>query len=302
MFERFTEPARRAIFFGRFEASTLGSPWIEAEHLLLGLLREDRVLPHDLSIEAKIAIRKRIEEQRGTASIPTSVDLPLSRDSQHILHFAAEESDKLRHNSIDTGHLVLGLLRIDCLASSLLRQHGIEYESYRQNIHLPIPEKPLAALNFDPAPPSLVPLLQRLQGLVDATLPHLAGYSEADSDKILKRKPWTRKEALGHLVDCASSHHQWFARALTESSVTILSYPQDNWVTAQSYRDFSWPVLVDLWGSLNDLLIHVLTHIPEEKVNTPCRIGVEAPIPLSILVTRYALHCEDVAGQIVARL
>jgi len=36
MFERFTEGARRAIFFARYEASQYGSRFIETEHLLLG--------------------------------------------------------------------------------------------------------------------------------------------------------------------------------------------------------------------------------------------------------------------------
>jgi ATP-dependent Clp protease ATP-binding subunit ClpC len=44
MFERYTEGARRAIFFARFEASQYGSQFIETEHLLLGLLREGRSL------------------------------------------------------------------------------------------------------------------------------------------------------------------------------------------------------------------------------------------------------------------
>ena len=37
MFERYTEKARRVIFFARYEASQFGSPYIETEHLLLGL-------------------------------------------------------------------------------------------------------------------------------------------------------------------------------------------------------------------------------------------------------------------------
>ncbi len=44
MFERYTEKARRVIFFARYEASQYGSPYIETEHLLLGLLREDKAL------------------------------------------------------------------------------------------------------------------------------------------------------------------------------------------------------------------------------------------------------------------
>src|SRR5438132_251355 len=44
MFERYTEKARRVIFFARYEASQFGSPYIETEHLLLGRLRESSLL------------------------------------------------------------------------------------------------------------------------------------------------------------------------------------------------------------------------------------------------------------------
>ena len=52
MFERYTEKARRVIFLARYEASNYGSPYIETEHLLLGLIREtvgSRVLPLAIS-------------------------------------------------------------------------------------------------------------------------------------------------------------------------------------------------------------------------------------------------------------
>jgi ATP-dependent Clp protease ATP-binding subunit ClpC len=39
VFERYNEKPRRSIFFARYEASQFGSPEIESEHLLLGLLR-----------------------------------------------------------------------------------------------------------------------------------------------------------------------------------------------------------------------------------------------------------------------
>ena len=42
MFERYTERARRVIFFARYEASQFGSEYIQTEHLLLGLAREKR--------------------------------------------------------------------------------------------------------------------------------------------------------------------------------------------------------------------------------------------------------------------
>ena len=38
MFERYSEKARRVIFFSRYHASEFGSPYIETGHLLLGLM------------------------------------------------------------------------------------------------------------------------------------------------------------------------------------------------------------------------------------------------------------------------
>jgi len=41
VFERFTERARRCIFFARQSATKYGSQTIETEHFLLGILHED---------------------------------------------------------------------------------------------------------------------------------------------------------------------------------------------------------------------------------------------------------------------
>jgi ATP-dependent Clp protease ATP-binding subunit ClpC len=81
MFERYTEKARRVIFFARHEASQFGSPSIETEHLLLGLLHEDKGMNRRLlrSDKAEDEIRKQIEGHTTIREkISTSVDMPLS--------------------------------------------------------------------------------------------------------------------------------------------------------------------------------------------------------------------------------
>ena len=83
MFERYTERARRTIFFARYEASQSGSQWIESEHFLLGLLREEPFLRERIPIETT---RKLIEERvRGKERLATSVDLPLSLEMKRII-------------------------------------------------------------------------------------------------------------------------------------------------------------------------------------------------------------------------
>lgn len=77
MFERYTESARRTIFFGRYEASQFGSPEIDTEHLLLGLLREEKSVPRWVPKLQPQIVRQRIESV--TEKLPptsTAVDLP----------------------------------------------------------------------------------------------------------------------------------------------------------------------------------------------------------------------------------
>ena len=115
-------------------------------------------------------------------------------------------------------------------------------------------------------------------------------------------RPWTRKEAFGHLIDWACAHQQWFVRALTEPKLIAAGYPADEWVPVQQYGDFSWQDALDLWVSLNRLLVHVLMRIPEDRLKISCRVGIAEPIPLSELIANYIAHCEDVVGQILASL
>lgn len=138
MFERYTERARRVVFFARYEASQFGSPYIESEHLLLGLLREDkalanRFLPDHVAVDS---IRKQIESVTVVREgVSTSVDKPLSYESKRILVYAAEEAEMLRHKHIGTEHIVLGILREnDCLAEQLLRERGMRLEQVRESM------------------------------------------------------------------------------------------------------------------------------------------------------------------------
>jgi hypothetical protein len=56
-----------------------------------------------------------------------------------------------------------------------------------------------------------------------------------------------------------------------------------------------------MWGWLNRLILHVIFHIPEEKLDTPCRIGIAEPIPLQELVRRYVAYAEDIVAQLMMR-
>jgi len=139
MFERYTEKARRVIFFARYEASQFGAPAIEPEHLLLGLMREDKTLTGRFFPRAQItieAIRREIEGRTLLRErIPTSVELPLAPETKRVLHYSHEESDRLQHRHIGTEHLLLGLLREErSMAAQILFERGLRLNAVRDEI------------------------------------------------------------------------------------------------------------------------------------------------------------------------
>ncbi len=145
MFERYTEKARRVIFFARYEASQFGSPYIETEHLLLGLLREDKTLANRFlrSHAAVDSIRKQIEGHTTIREkVSTSVDLPLSHECKRVLAYGAEEAERLSHKHIGTEHLLLGLLREEkCFAAEILHERGLRLSTIREELQRSQSEK-----------------------------------------------------------------------------------------------------------------------------------------------------------------
>jgi ATP-dependent Clp protease ATP-binding subunit ClpC len=138
MFERYTEPARRAIFFARYEASQFNCSQLQTEHLLLGLLRGDQA-----PVTKLLAPQTRIEQLRHSIrdrdnigpKTPMSVDLPLSHECERVLAYGAEECERLHHKQIGPEHLLLGLLREEkSVAARLLRGQGITLESVRKQV------------------------------------------------------------------------------------------------------------------------------------------------------------------------
>ncbi len=149
MFERYTEKARRVIFFARYEASQYGSPYIETEHLLLGLMREDKALANRFlrshgSIES---IRQEIEQRITIRErISTSVEVPLSQESKRILNFATEEAERLGHRHVGTEHLLLGILREEkCFGAEILQERGLRLSTLREELARSAGEKTPAA-------------------------------------------------------------------------------------------------------------------------------------------------------------
>ncbi|HOB53107.1 MAG TPA: ATP-dependent Clp protease ATP-binding subunit [Acidobacteriota bacterium] len=138
MFEKYTEKARRVIFFARYEASQLGSSTIDSEHILLGLIREDKKLSRFFpkGEPAFESLRKAVESQsRLREKISTSIEIPLSSDAKRVLNNASEEAELLGNKFVGTEHILLGLLREkQTTAGRLLYEQGLRLSIVRDAI------------------------------------------------------------------------------------------------------------------------------------------------------------------------
>jgi len=170
MFEKYTEKARRVIFFARYEASQFGSPFIETEHLLLGLLREDKNLASRFFPKAGASIdsiRKEIEGRTVIREkVSTSVDLPFSDECKRSLNAAADESERLSHKHIGTEHMLLGLLREEkSVAAEILRERGLRLSAIREEMGRGSSEKHPQARSKEP-----LSLVEFSRNLTDAAI------------------------------------------------------------------------------------------------------------------------------------
>jgi ATP-dependent Clp protease ATP-binding subunit ClpC len=139
MFETYTEAARRAVFIGLYEASQFGSESIEIEHLLLGFLRADLTLAFRLfkSSEKLEEVRDRVEREtpRKNRTASSSVDLPLSNQSERVLNRAALEAGRRHQAYVGSEHLFWGIMQAKAsIAARIMLESGISLSQIEEEV------------------------------------------------------------------------------------------------------------------------------------------------------------------------
>jgi len=114
VFERFSDPAVRVIGHAQGEAKRLNHNFIGTEHLLLGLLREPEGVAAQALAAASIGlddVRARVEAMIGVGQSMPSGHIPVTPRAKKVLELSLREALRSGHNSIGTGHILLGLVR-----------------------------------------------------------------------------------------------------------------------------------------------------------------------------------------------
>ncbi|MFI5103734.1 MAG: Clp protease N-terminal domain-containing protein [Terriglobales bacterium] len=148
MFERYTEAARRAIFFARYEASQHGATAIGSLHLLLGLLRESgatfTLAGNTVSVDNIIEDCRKALPSLGEKT-STSVDMPLTEECKRALAEAAVQAELQSSRSVTPQHLTLGLMEASQDVAAILRKHGVTPENLGAAPHSQAVTQPAAS-------------------------------------------------------------------------------------------------------------------------------------------------------------
>ncbi len=134
-FEKFSERARRVLTIAQEEARNLNHNYIDTEHILLGLVREEEGVAARVLSNLGVGlgkVRSAVELIIGRGEKSAAGETGLTPRAKKVIELAIDEARQLGHNYIGTEHLLLGLLREgEGVAASVLDSFGITLERGR---------------------------------------------------------------------------------------------------------------------------------------------------------------------------
>lgn len=138
---KFSQRIKNVLNYSKEEAVRLGNAYVGTEHLFLGILREGEGLAVDVLLalgadlfELKKTIEGSIRSDNPLESKNTD-NIPLLHSSERVLKLIYLEAKSLKNDVIDTGHLLLAILKDDTsLVTVKLHDLNIDYDLVRDEI------------------------------------------------------------------------------------------------------------------------------------------------------------------------
>jgi len=141
MDSKFSQRIKDVLSYSREEAVRLGNSYIGPEHLFLGILRDGEGSAIEVLLnlgadlfELKKSIEKAIKPD-ASIKITDTDNLPLLKSSERILKLIYLEAKSLNNVTIDTGHLLLAILKDENgIPTRILLEQDIDYSDVRQEL------------------------------------------------------------------------------------------------------------------------------------------------------------------------
>jgi ATP-dependent Clp protease ATP-binding subunit ClpC len=145
MFEQFTDHSWRAVALAQEEARRLNHDHVGTEHVLVGLLREERGAAARVLEASGVtldAVRERIVAIVGPGQEPPRGHIPFTPHAKKGFEFAQREAARLGRQ-IGTGDLLIGLIdQDDCVAAQVLGALGMDLQAFRVRAIAEIQSRP----------------------------------------------------------------------------------------------------------------------------------------------------------------
>ncbi|MEK4054986.1 DinB family protein [Paenibacillus sp. FSL F4-0087] len=110
---------------------------------------------------------------------------------------------------------------------------------------------------------------------------------------------WSRLQILGHLCDSALHNVSRFVQMQHQTEpFSITSYQQEQWVESQQYKSAPIEDVLNLWISLNQSVIRVLSVSVEMGQSQTCILSDGSVVTLEWLAQDYVEHLEHHLQQI----
>jgi ATP-dependent Clp protease ATP-binding subunit ClpC len=134
MFERYSERARRVIYFARAEALARGAAAIDTGDLVLGLTRDRPEVQSTFAqlYDRRLELRALFEAGPERIPMPAKSDIQLTDASKRSLAYADQERTLDRIFAIESHHLLRGVLREGDATAEKLTTAGFGLEAMRQ--------------------------------------------------------------------------------------------------------------------------------------------------------------------------
>jgi ATP-dependent Clp protease ATP-binding subunit ClpC len=142
MDSKFSQRIKDVLSYSKEEAIRLGNNYIGTEHLFLGILREGEGVAIDVLvilgaelIDIRKEIERRIKNNDKRYKIIDAENLPLLKSSEKALKVVYVEAQDLKSTTIDTGHLLLAILKDETsIVTQVLSEMDIEYKTVKEEL------------------------------------------------------------------------------------------------------------------------------------------------------------------------
>ena len=141
MDNNFSTQVKEIISYSREEALRLGNDFIGAEHLMLGLIRDQENTAIKVLRQLNVnlgELRKEIElavKDKSGKNIANINSLPLTKQAEKVIRVTVLEAKALKSPMVETEHLLLSILKNkENIATQILNQFDIDYDLFRNEL------------------------------------------------------------------------------------------------------------------------------------------------------------------------